>query len=711
MGWSVALSDDGQRLAVGAIDGGALGRGYVKIFDYVNGDWIQIGSTLSDEINGGQFGKALAFSPDGNRLAVGDTGNSEFATNAGKVSIYAFDGTDWTVPGNPIYGTQELNFSGEALAFANEGSRLAVGAFGQNAIGQLVGTVRVFDEINGTWTLVDRPIFGEAMGDESGRRIALSADGNRLVIGARTNNGAGENAGQVRIYDHINGRWFQLGLDLDGVVPGDRFGIGLSLSEDGTRMAVGATNLDTGANNSGQVKVYQLPERVLPIQGEVFYDFNENGSFDPDERPLSIGQVVLDDEILVYLNEEGFFANSVSNEVHLLYYEVPNDWQLTTDSLIYTIDPNQINITDTLCFGIAPLNITNQASVFVSGEQLICNDTIPIFFQASNVGSTIHDLELTLRFSGQLVDTDIDYDTLVDNAFSWTVRDVFPGTILSGTLWAQMPDETNLGSILPFTLEATIIDPITQLPVEDLSFTFEEMLRCAYDPNDKLVVPPGEGEEHLTLLEQTLYYTVRFQNTGNLPAENIRIRDTLDAALDASTFTFLGASHPITQIVQEDRALNFFFQDIYLPDSVNNEPESHGYINFSIQPQANLASNTVINNTAYIYFDRNAPIVTNTTVNTLVDEIVSTQNLTTNQPPQYIIYPNPSTGQIQIQHLSSDQTFETIPWQLINPMGQTLQIGVLNSGDQSLDFSTLPPGLYLLKLEELQLLKLVIARE
>jgi hypothetical protein len=52
-----------------------------------------------------------------------------------------------------------------------------------------------------------------------------------------------------------------------------------------------------------------------------------------------------------------------------------------------------------------------------------------------------------------------------------------------------------------------------------------------------------------------------------------------------------------------------------------NEPESHGYIRYRIQALAGVQSGTPVNNTAYIYFDFNPAVVTNTTLNTLVDTI------------------------------------------------------------------------------------------
>jgi len=150
--------------------------------------------------------------------------------------------------------------------------------------------------------------------------------------------------------------------------------------------------------------------------------------------------------------------------------------------------------------------------------------------------------------------------------------------------------------------------------------TLEMEVTCAYDPNDKQVFPNGYSEEHYIANEQELEYLIRFQNTGNAPATDIHIRDTLDANLDISSFQMVANSHSVfTTIDPSTREIDFFFEDIQLADSVNNEPESHGLVSFKIRPETDLPLLTELNNTASIFFDNNPPIVTNTTWSTIYD--------------------------------------------------------------------------------------------
>ncbi len=152
------------------------------------------------------------------------------------------------------------------------------------------------------------------------------------------------------------------------------------------------------------------------------------------------------------------------------------------------------------------------------------------------------------------------------------------------------------------------------------SNTYQSTIVCAYDPNDKNVEPSGKKDERFVLKDETLTYTIRFQNTGNAEARDIRIRDTLDPSLDQSTFQLLESSHKV-YTEQRGPNLEFYFRNIWLPDSLTNKEGSKGYLVYSINANADIEECTVVKNKAGIYFDFNPPVITNSTLNTLVTEI------------------------------------------------------------------------------------------
>ena len=142
-----------------------------------------------------------------------------------------------------------------------------------------------------------------------------------------------------------------------------------------------------------------------------------------------------------------------------------------------------------------------------------------------------------------------------------------------------------------------------------------------------------------TTSQHWLTYTIRFQNTDAWPpAVNVRITDTLDSHLDPSTFQLLAYSAKnLTQIFGNDVVFNF--PNINLPDSAASDSASRGL--HSIQNKVEgiiLPVGTTISNTAYIYFDLNTAVVTNTTTNILGDLVTVINNIVSS-PALVTLYP------------------------------------------------------------------------
>ena len=101
---------------------------------------------------------------------------------------------------------------------------------------------------------IGNEINGEAANYNSGWSVSLSADGSVVAIGATNNNENGNNSGSVRIYKKVNNTWIQVGSDIDGEAAEDELGYSVSLSSDGNTVAVGAHQNLTG---NGYVRIYQ----------------------------------------------------------------------------------------------------------------------------------------------------------------------------------------------------------------------------------------------------------------------------------------------------------------------------------------------------------------------------------------------------------------------------------------------------------------------
>jgi uncharacterized repeat protein (TIGR01451 family) len=220
----------------------------------------------------------------------------------------------------------------------------------------------------------------------------------------------------------------------------------------------------------------------------------------------------------------------------------------------------------------------------------------------------------------------------------------------------------------------------------------------SYDPNMKEVYPinvlPG--------YDDWFTYTIHFQNTGNAPAFNIRLRDTLDTQLDLNTFEVLGYSHP-ANVTVSGNILTVRFNNIMLPDSTSDYEGSMGYFQYRIKPFPNLPLGSQINNTAYIYFDFNTPIITNTTENNF-EESQNVSRLTSSEN-SFSLYPNPSTGIFTFKDAKAIQRVE-----VYNVMGQEIAVFAgdnTNKVSKQINLSNYSKGIYFAKINGSVVIKLV----
>lgn len=210
----------------------------------------------------------------------------------------------------------------------------------------------------------------------------------------------------------------------------------------------------------------------------------------------------------------------------------------------------------------------------------------------------------------------------------------------------------------------------------------------SYDPNVKEVYPVNV----LPGYDDWFYYTIHFQNTGTAPAVNISVKDTLDSNLDLETFELVTYSDTL-QVSLNRNALNFYFPNIMLPDSTSDQEGSKGFVQYRIKPKANLQAGVQIKNTAYIYFDYNAPVVTNTTIN---EYLMTTSISASNQDQSIKVYPNPSSGIYQLELPKRKTKTETIV-SVYNLYGALILSEKAEQEAFQINLSKQPSGIYILK--------------
>jgi hypothetical protein len=258
-GWSVSLSADGMRLAIGAYLNGGNGAaaGQVRVFEWSGSNWIQLGADIDGEAAGDWSGYSVSLSADGSRLAIGAVTNNGSASLSGHVRVFDWNGANWSQMGSDIDGESELDLSGSSVSLSADGSILAIGARWNGGSGIEAGHVRVFGWNGSTWQQIGADIDGEDSFDESGSSVSLSGDASLLAVGAPLNDETFGNQGHVRLFKWDGGAWVQLGPDINGEAQSDLSGFSVSLSADGSRLAIGAFRNDGNGEFSGHVRVYE----------------------------------------------------------------------------------------------------------------------------------------------------------------------------------------------------------------------------------------------------------------------------------------------------------------------------------------------------------------------------------------------------------------------------------------------------------------------
>jgi surface protein len=265
-GGAISLNAAGDRIAIGAGSNDAGGNsgwhsvGHVRIFEYSNNTWTQLGSDIDGKnLQEKLGGLGVSMNDYGDRVAIVSRDIHATAV-AGLVRIYEREqlgNNDWIQLGSDIDG--EL-FSDQTTSVSMNaaGDRVAIGGPGHDGVGH----TRIFEWSNNAWTQLGSNINGENSNDYSGHSVSMNDAGDRVVIGeygARRPGGTTPFSGQVRIFQYVNNTWTQITQDIDGGAR-DYFGVSVSMNGVGDKITVGAIEQSTNGfpGGYGFVNVYQI---------------------------------------------------------------------------------------------------------------------------------------------------------------------------------------------------------------------------------------------------------------------------------------------------------------------------------------------------------------------------------------------------------------------------------------------------------------------
>ncbi len=221
----------------------------------------------------------------------------------------------------------------------------------------------------------------------------------------------------------------------------------------------------------------------------------------------------------------------------------------------------------------------------------------------------------------------------------------------------------------------------------------------SFDPNDILV-----SEDSLTTTQLSnapwLDYIIRFQNTGNDTAFTVKILNPIDTnKLNISSIEFVNASHPVNlNWINYQRNMEFKFENILLVDSNTNEPLSHGFVHYRIQPKTNLSAGDSITNFAAIYFDFNEPVITNTAKTIIV--LPTGLSFATPTRGKLHVFPNPTENTLNISGIQLENGKAQL--RLTDIYGKLIFEKTITSITTTLETNNLSSGIYLIQSGELR---------
>ena len=238
--------------------------------------------------------------------------------------------------------------------------------------------------------------------------------------------------------------------------------------------------------------------------------------------------------------------------------------------------------------------------------------------------------------------------------------------------------------------QASIVPTSGDVVLENNTNTLTQMVINAYDPNDKMEARGPQILHSSFTSNDYLYYTIRFENTGNASAINVRINDVLNSKLDENTLSMISSSHAY-ELDRIGTELNWKFNNIQLPVSVANTMIGKGYVTFKIKPKPGYVVGDIIPNVASIYFDFNPAIITNTFTTEFV-ALLESESFTTNE---FMVYPNPTNSILNIQSKTNQTISEVNVYDLLGKKLTNKKVTVSNT---EIDLINYTPGLYVLEI-------------
>ena len=436
--------------------------------------------------------------------------------------------------------------------------------------------------------------------------------------------------------------------------------------------------------------VWRRSGPLSEISGTVYLDLNNNGIMEPDEQRLQ--------NLVVSTHPQPFAGSSNIDGNYSFYSDATGDTLMVSlPSPSFSSNPpfyitGSENTNKNFGIYVPPgtadlsVDLTNN-NVFRPGFETQMILTI----QNNGLSTSPAQVKLVLDADLSFVNAVPSYNQQSGDTLIWNLP--VPEFLQSESISVTVMN--NVFAILGDTVNCrAIIFPLTDNNPDNNYSNLISQFVGSYDPNDKTCLQGNRFDVNELQAGKELEYIIRFQNTGTYEAENVHISDTLSQFLQLNSFNVISYSHPMHYAVSGSGVVDFYFDNIQLPDSGTNQLLSNGYVKYSIKGKPTLIPGNAILNTAYIYFDFNAPIVTNTTSTLIAYPVVVTSTEEANSlPGQILVYPNPAADLLYIDTRNAgDGSFELM---IMDLTGKQLTDVRLQGHDIPLSVSGLSQGIYI----------------
>ncbi|MBN2669029.1 MAG: T9SS type A sorting domain-containing protein [Bacteroidales bacterium] len=297
LGYSIDINALGNIIVAGAY-GNNNARGEVKVYQYNNGQWEQMGQTLSGSYDSDELGYAVSINEDGTTIALSVAQENTSEILVGAVYIYEFDGATWNQKGNKITGVNAYDRSGNDISINGSGDVIIIATKGaETSNGNNSGNVKAFEWSGEAWVQKGTDIIGVHTGEYFGYSVDVDNLGETIVVGTVRNGQQYTDAGRVAVYKYINDNWIQVGQNLYGDYANDFFGHDVAISGDGNRI-ICSSDYYSQADN-GKVSVFEINQDTIILSAEFIGDnssdlFGTSVAISQNGNTISVGAVDYD---------------------------------------------------------------------------------------------------------------------------------------------------------------------------------------------------------------------------------------------------------------------------------------------------------------------------------------------------------------------------------------------------------------------------------